>query len=69
VFGSYVSGEALLDFIIIIYPFFFLLLISYSYSYFSSSGFDVWLQMSKYCHRLYEPFFVRIYIKQVSCHV
>ena len=23
----------------------------------------------EYCHRLYEPFFVRNYIKQVSCHI
>jgi len=70
VFGSYISGEALPDIIIIIYPLFiFLLLMIFLILVF----FIFWLRCLvtdvEYCHRLYEPFFVRNYIKQVSCHI
>jgi len=56
VFGSYISGEALPDIIIIRY---FLLLMIFLILVF----FIFWLRCLvtdvEYCHRLYEPFFVR----------
>jgi hypothetical protein len=41
----------------------------YSYSYFSSSGFDVCVQMSNTATACMNLFLCATYIKQVSCHI